>query len=165
MKTFGSLMEFSGFLGTRVPAVAAALEAGLEKALVKIEMTAKAEFGRYQGATGPFPEWPELAEATKDDRVHQGYAENEPLLRSGEQRDSIEHAWVGPLEGVVGSTDPKMVFSEFGTPTEPARPVLGPAAYLNRDALRLLVGAAAMSGLVGTEQIHKALGYEALTED
>jgi hypothetical protein len=164
VKTFGSMGALAEHLVTRIPAIAASLERGLEQALVKIENTAKAEFGSYQPAVGPFPEWPELAEATKDDRVQQGFSENDPLLRSGAQRDSIEHERQG-LEGVVGSTDAKMVFSEFGTPTEPARPVLGPAAFLNREALQKLVGAAVVSGLVGSEQIHKALGYELSTED
>lgn len=170
MKTFGSMADLALHLGTRVPAIAASLHVGLEKALVRIERTAKGEFGRYQPAVGGFPEWPELADRTKDDRVEQGYSENDPLLRSGARRDSISHEAHG-LEGAVGSTDPKMVFSEFGTVTEPARPVLGPAAFVNREAIQKLVGAAAMTGLIGgdaagvVEEIHKALGYSFETSD
>lgn len=170
MKTFDSFSGLALELATRVPAIAIELHHGLERALVLVERTAKGEFGHYQPAVGGFPEWPELADATKDDRVSQGFSENDPLLRTGAQRDSISHEAHG-LEGAVGSTDDKMVFSEFGTVHEPARPVLGPAAFMNKDAIQRLIGAAAVTGLIGgkaggaVEDIHKALGYSFETKD
>lgn len=163
MKTFGSLMEMGLHLASRVPLIALELEHGLDRVLATIEMKAKAEFGVYQPATGPFQAWPELADATKDDRVSQGYAENEPLLRSGSARDSISRSQEG-LTGAVGSTDERLVWFEFGTPHMPARPVLGPAAFASKEAIEKLVGAAAVAGLIGADQVHQALGYDFTTK-
>lgn len=166
MRDFGSLMEMSLFLATRPIEIAIELHHGLDKLGARIEKTAKDEFGRYQSATGPFGAWPELADSTKDDRVHQGFSENDPLLRTGELRDSISHKVDhGALELAVGSPDEKMVFHEFGTSKMPARPVLGPAAFRNKSAIQRLVGAAVVAGLVGSHQIHEALGYDFKTED
>ena len=74
-------------------------------------------------------------------------------------RDSITHEVHG-LEAVIGSTDPKMVYHEFGTAKMPPRPVMGPAAFRNKDFILKVIGKAAMSGLVGGERIHPSLGYE-----
>jgi hypothetical protein len=163
-KHLHSLGEMAAELAMRVPLIAVELHHGLEKIVERIEKTAKAEFGHYQPATGPFPQWPELADATQEERARLGFTENDPLLRTGARRDSIEHK-VDGLEGLVGSTDEKMPFSEFGTATEPARPVLGPAAFRNRSAIEKLVGAAVVSGLIGRDQIHAALGYDFETKD
>jgi phage gpG-like protein len=170
VKHVEGLGEMALELALRVPEIALELGHGLDKVLERIEMTAKAEFGQYQSAQGPFPAWPELAEATKDDRVHQGYAENEPLLRSGDTRDSVERERDG-LEGVVGSKDENLVFHEFGTATIPARPVLGPAAFVNKGAIQRLVGAALVAGLIGKTdllpggEVHEGLGYNMRTAD
>lgn len=168
----GSLGEMGMFLAMRVPEIAIELHHGLERIAQRIERTAKAEFGHYQPATGSFPEWPELAESTKDDRAAKGFAENEPLLRTGELHDSIEHEVHGAeLEAVIGSKDERMEWHELGTERMPARPVLGPAAFLNRDAIQKLVGAAVVAGLIGKTdfheagEIHDALGYNAKTAD
>lgn len=164
MRSFNSLGEFALHLLEVEAKITATLGVGLDRVLVTIEKTAKGEFGRYQPAVGPFPEWPELADSTKDQRVQLGFTENDPLLRSGEQRDSISHQRQG-LEGAVGSTEERAVWSEFGTATEPARPVLGPAAFLNKEAIQKLVGAALVAGLIGEDQIHAALGYDFETGD
>ena len=42
-----------------------------------------------------------LAESTQAERVVQGYPANEPLLRTGELRDSIEHKLVSGDEAQV----------------------------------------------------------------
>lgn len=164
MKRFDSFLGLAQELALRPAEIAVQLHRGLEAAAQRIENTAKGEFGTYQEAAGPFPGWPELADATKDDRVRKGYSENEPLLRSGELRDSIERQVEG-LEAVIGSKDDRMAFHEFGTSRMPARPVLGPAAFHNKDVLQKLVGAAVVSGLVGQDKIHEALGYDMETKD
>ena len=51
---------------------------------------AKGRIGDYQDHVGPFKAWAPLAESTKADRVAKGYPEDEPLLREGVLRDSIE---------------------------------------------------------------------------
>jgi hypothetical protein len=164
VKEFRSLLALSAHLALRVPVVAIELHHGLDRALQRIAKTARGEFGHYQDAVGAFPEWPELTDETQEERARLGFTENDPLLRSGAQRDSIRHETAG-LEGAVGSTDEKMVYSEFGTATEPARPVLGPALLHNADIMRKLVGAAVTSGLIGRDRIHAALGYDMETSD
>lgn len=88
-------------------------------------MIAREMFGVLQ------PEWEPLAESTKDDKARMGFSppDYSPLLRSGDLRDSV-HARAYGLTGEVYSNDPKMVFSELGTASEPARPVLEPAVVL-----------------------------------
>ena len=63
---------------------------------------------------------------TKADRASQGYPEDEPLLRSGEMRDSIEHT-VGKEEAQIGSNNDKAVWQELGTEHIPPRSFLGGA--------------------------------------
>ena len=136
-----------------------ALHTGLEKCAQAIENTAKAELGTYQPETGPFQDWAELTDATKEDRMQQGYTENDPLLRSGELRDSIQHE-TGSLEAVIGSTSPVMAYQEFGTGTIPPRPVLGPAAFRNKGKIQGILGAAMISGMFNGKKIHTSLGYD-----
>lgn len=159
MKEFADLGKMSmHFLEQAVKSVVV-LQAANEAIGAHIEKVAKAEFGEYQNAVGPFQAWAELAEATKDDRVAQGYTENDPLLRSGELRDSISHE-ASPLEAVIGSPDQVMVHQEFGTSKMPARPVLGPAAHNSKEIIEKIVGAAAVTAIVGGSIVHPALGYD-----
>lgn len=160
MKQFGSLLEFSAFMKLAVPiAIAAELKHGLEASAKAIEVTAKAEIGKYQDEVGPFPAWPALAESTQQDRERQGYPADEPLLRRGDLRDSIERE-VGNLEAVIGSKSDIAAYQEFGTDKIPARPFMGPAAFRNKDKIAKAVGAAVVSGLFGGGRIHPALGYD-----
>jgi hypothetical protein len=98
-----------------------------------IQRDAQAKLGVYQEAVGPFPEWAELADSTKADRVAQGFTENDPLRRSGGLAESIEVHALGN-DAVVGSQDPVALWQEEGTtqggaPHIPPRPFLGPAAF------------------------------------
>ncbi|PUB36608.1 hypothetical protein C8K66_10287 [Pseudomonas sp. GV105] len=140
-------------------ALLASLRAGLEKCAVRVEMTAKAEIGHYQAGIGPFPAWAELAESTEEHKAKMGYPADSPLLASGEMQGSVTHA-TGILEAVIGSTDPKMVYHEFGTPKMPARPVMGPALLTNKEFIRRTLGAATVAGLIGGQAIHASLGYD-----
>lgn len=158
-RQFDSFLGIAEEFGANAHRVQKSLEQGLERALVLIEKTALSEFGVYQDAVGPHPGWVELADSTKDDRLRQGFTENDPLLRSGDMMRATKRERHG-LEGVVGNTDEKMAFHEFGTSKMPARPVYGPAGFRNIENLRNLVGAAAMSGLIGEDTVHAALGYD-----
>jgi len=157
-REFGSFGEFALHLAGLQVAAVSALENGLDKSIALIERDARAEFGEYQGAVGPHPAWPELADSTKENRVSQGYTENDPLLRSGHLRDQTQREREG-LVGVVGNTDPVMAYQEFGTSKIPARPVYGPALYKNIDNIQRLAGSAIATGLFGEEEIHPNLGY------
>lgn len=100
----------------------------LEHACVEIEDRAKAKFGEYQAEAGPFAAWAPLAQSTIDDRVAKGFTPDDPLLRSGETRDSIDHKVVAN-EGHVGSDSDVLLWLELGTSKMPPRSTLGAAAF------------------------------------
>ncbi|CCD29934.1 Putative bacteriophage-related protein [Candidatus Glomeribacter gigasporarum BEG34] len=154
MKSFGSLAAFAAHLVKLEVDVARAAHRGLESAAIAVEKTAKNQFGHYPRAIGDFEQWPPLKEATKADRVRQGYSPDEPLLRSGALRDSITHEVRG-LDAVIGSEHEVMVHQELGTSTIPPRPVLGPAALRNRRKIQRMLGHAAASAIAGTTQLPK----------
>lgn len=141
-----------------------ALHTGLEAALKLIKRRAKQKIGHYQGEVGSFPEWEELAESTKDDRLRKGYTENNPLLRDGSLRNSIVHE-IAILEGVVGSKSPIAAYQEFGTAKIPPRPFIGPAAYEKKAEIKALIGYAAISGITDGVRVHESLKYDMTTED
>ena len=120
----------------------------LEKAAVVVEERAKEKIGEYQEQAGPFIAWPELTDSTKEDRLRLGYTENDPGLRSGEMRDSIEHV-VLDGEAQVGSDDDKLVWFELGTTKQPPRSVLGGAVVDEMDKICEIVGEHAVAALVG----------------
>jgi hypothetical protein len=158
------------------------LHRGLDRALVKVEKTAKAEFGVYQPAVGRFGAWDELADETKAERLKLGFTENDPLLRTGELRDHVTHeAQEFELAGVVGvksgethapyedgGAEPDigdvMMWQELGTEHIPPRPVLGPAAFRNKEAIQYLIGAAVVAGFVGESEAQKMV-HSFVTED
>ena len=94
----------------------------LEAACVVIEEEAKRVIGTYDYG------WPPLAPSTIADRVSKGFTPDDPLLRTGAMRDSIEHKVEGN-SGFVGSDDDKAVWQELGTSRGiPPRSFLGGAA-------------------------------------
>lgn len=138
--------------------ISEAVKPGLESASKLLFDTAYAEFGVYQKAAEPFGDWPELADATKEDRVAKGFTENDPLLRSGELRDSLKRE-VDHLEATVGSTSDIMLFQELGTSHIPPRPVLGIALQRCWPQIQALIGNAAAAGFCGAKPISEP-GYE-----
>lgn len=156
---FKDLGSLALHMATAEVALLASLNHGLEKCAVKIQKTAEAEIGHYQSGIGPFPAWADLADSTEAQKAKMGYPADAPLDASGEMGRSFSHVTHG-LESVVGSTDEKMVYHEFGTLKMPARPVLGPAVLRNREYIRRVLGAATVTGLVGGLGIHKSLGYD-----
>jgi len=162
MKLFTSLNKFANHLAKVAIAETVALQVGLKRVAKLVEKTAKAEIGHLQPAVGSFQEWPELADSTKEDKERKNYVFNKdynPLLRTGDLHNSISHEVKG-FEAAIGSTSDIMVYQEFGTASIPARPVLGPAAFKNKEKIRLIVGAAAFSGLIGEDKIHESLEYD-----
>ncbi len=65
----------------------------------------------------------DLAPSTQEERVRLGYTPNDPLVRSGGLRDSIQSAAVGPV-AMAGSDDPIAEWQELGTATIPPRPAM-----------------------------------------
>jgi phage gpG-like protein len=89
-----------------------------------VEQEAKRLIGTYDAQ----PQWPQLTTATQEDRAKHGFAANEPLLRTGELRDSIEHN-SSPTVAHIGSNNMKAVWHEIGTRTVPPRPFLSTALH------------------------------------
>lgn len=141
-----------------------ALHEGLKVVASKVEKTAKKEIGTYQGAVGSFPAWAQLAESTEREKVRLGYNTNEPLLRTGDLRDSIEHEVKG-LEAVIGSKSQIMVYHEFGTVKMPARPVIGPAAYRNKEKIKKILGGAVLAGMFDKKVISDTSAYDTEFKD
>lgn len=163
MKEFRSFAAFAAHLVERSAVTPLSLRAGLKAAAVAVERTAKEEIGHYQPEVGPFPAWEPLAESTVADRVHQGFSPDEPLLRTGDLKESISHSVEG-LEALVGSTSDVAIYQELGTLHIPPRPFLGSAAIRNEHKIVEAAGAAAVSGIVGGEAIDAALGYDFTAE-
>jgi phage gpG-like protein len=149
MLEFASLGAFQNHVTqTMIPAVNTHLRHGLEAVAERIEHTAREKFGHYQPEVGPFEAWQELAEFTKQDRVAKGFAENDPLLRTGELRDSIGRAVRG-FEAVIGSTSDISVYQELGTNRMPPRPFLGPAVIQNEEGIRAIWHDVLVRGFLG----------------
>ncbi len=157
-----AMKEFTSFLGFAEHLIVLGIKGKiiehevLETACEQIEERAKEKIGEYQGKSGPFQAWPELAESTKEDRVAQGYSENDPGLRSGAMRDSIEHK-VSGHEGHVGSDDDKLLWFELGTEKgQPARSALGGAAFELEPKIREETGVGFVAWLSGGSKRIKA---------
>lgn len=139
------LEQFARELSSASASIATGLEAGFRVIVKEIEETAKEEIGVYQPAYGPFDAWAPLAGSTKAERVRQGYSEDEPLLRSGELRDSIESDIVG-LAAIVGTKNAIGLWQEVGTCHIPPRPFIGPAYVRMIEPLMESIGRAISNG-------------------
>lgn len=160
MKTFKSLTDFSLFAAVALPVITVVeLERGLKTCAVAIEASAKAEIGSYQGAVGPFSAWPSLAESTQTERERLGFTPDDPLLRRGDLRESIEHE-VSGMTAVIGSKDDVAAYQEFGTDKIPPRPFMGPAVIHNEKVIVNVLGGAVARGISGGHVTGPSLGYE-----
>ena len=152
MKEFGDIASFVKHMQTVAITQQTAARRGLNNAAKIVEKQAKAKIGEYQEQTGPFIAWAELAESTKADRVRQGYSENDPLLRSGEMRDSIGTAMsLDGMEVQIGSDSDIAVYQELGTKHIPPRSFLGGAVSDKLPEIGQAIGREFVSALVGEE--------------
>ena len=146
-----SCIEFAKHLGKLDVVIKVGITVALEAIAVDVEKKAKKKFGHYQDEIGPFVEWDELKESTKQDKLRQGYVYNDeynPLVRTGELRDSIKHE-TGYMETTIGSDNPLMEFHEFGTVKMAARPVLGPALFEHKPFVIKAIAKAVQEGFYG----------------
>lgn len=145
MKEFNGFGTFATHLGRLALIGEEVTHHVTEEGAKIIQKDAKHRLGEYQDYTGPFNAWAELADSTKDDRVAKGFPANEPLLRTGELRDSIEIECHGD-EAVVGSASDIAMYQELGTDRGiPPRPFLGAAAFDSKVS----IGVMAANTIVG----------------
>lgn len=130
-----TLPQFAGLLTHIAHTLPAARRRALDHAGQIVEDKAKALIGTYDAD----PRWPELADATKEDRARQGFSDNEPLLRTGEMRDSIHHTVIGNT-GHIGSDNDKAVWQELGTKSIPPRSFLKSAVISEAPAIEHAIG-------------------------
>lgn len=146
------MLAFAEHLATVAVGVKLAEQHILEKAGAMVEKRAREKIGEYQEQAGPFIAWPELAESTKADRARQGYPEDEPLLRTGEMRDSIGHT-VHESEVQIGSNDDKAVWQELGTEHIPPRSFLGGAMVESLPKINEMAGRDLVATLIGEKMV------------
>ncbi len=125
-----NLTGFAALLAHIAVEVDGSQREALKRAAEILEEDAKDAIGSYRYG------WPQLAEATKRDRVAKGFPENEPLLRTGEFRDSIGHVVVGDSDAYVGTNDARGKLFELGTRHMPPRPVFGGAVMAKGPEIR-----------------------------
>lgn len=100
-----------------------------------VQEEAKHMIGRYQTGLAPLKDWPKLSPDTLADKEAQGYSPpDNPLLRTGEMRDSIEFEASG-FEAIIGSKDIVALFQELGTVNIPPRSFLGGALVRKADEI------------------------------
>lgn len=148
MKEF-SLVSFATLL-TELVAMKAAEHHALEETAVIVETEAKRVLGTYDY------EWPELAPYTKAQRLALGYTENDPGLRSGEMRDSIEHKVIS-TDAFIGSDDDHLVWFDIGTSKQPPRPVLLAAFNHKEDEVLDVIGRTVVAHL-SSQPLPKLIG-------
>lgn len=150
-KTFNSFAGFAAELAGLVVAIDAARKEALERASQVIEKEAKRVIGTYDYG------WKELAPSTQDTRASLGYDPDEPLLREGDLRSSIEHTIVSDKEAVIGSDSDVAVYQELGTATIPARSFLAGAASAKGKECAEILGQVVIESVFGGAVIGRAV--------
>lgn len=145
MKEF-SLLGFAAHLVGMAAEIEHANHSALEKSARIVKKQAKDYIGTYD-AKYPTP-WHPLAESTKKDRVNKGFPADQPLLRTGALRDSIEHT-VSHNEATVGSNSQIAAWQELGTSKFVPRPFLEPALREKVPEILEIVGRSVVGTLSG----------------
>jgi len=117
-----TVAEFGAEVERMIARVRPELTLGLIELGETVKHIAKARIGEEHD------DWPPLAESTLIDKARKGFPVPDPLLRTGEFRESIKFI-VEPraLLLVVGTEDPRGEWFEMGTHKMPPRPFLAPA--------------------------------------
>jgi phage gpG-like protein len=141
-----NLMGFGALLERMSVVVEEEIAEGVKRGADKLKEAAKARIGFYP-ADGS---WPQLADSTQEDRGKHGFAPNDPLLRTGELRESIGALVVGK-HAVVGSDLDIALYQELGTEKIPPRPFLGSSAAAEAEAIAKDIGIGVMRKMTGKE--------------
>src|SRR5580700_3121910 len=103
-----SLGALADILEVRSKAAIAATRTALKEGAELVKTAAQECIGSYQPAKSDVPAWAPLSPATQEDRVAKGFTPDDPLLRSGELRNSIETRPIGDEAVLVGVFDEEM---------------------------------------------------------
>lgn len=149
--------EYAAFLMASAGRLNAVMTEVTELVIVSAVDRARESIGKYQ------PGWERLSGATLEGfhhvngkwipgKIELGYSPpDNPLLRRGDLRDSIEGEVDGPM-GVVGSTSKVALYQEMGTPGAeypiPPRPFLAKALLDTLPEAKALLEEAAVALLV-----------------
>lgn len=142
-RSFPSISSFVAYMNQRIATLPEAQKHGLEKAAAHIQEKAQAAIGTYDY------NWPQLADSTQRDRERLGFSANDPLLRSGELKESIQHRVIDHAHAAVGSDDDKAVWNELGTDKAPPRSFLGETGARHGKEAAHLIGEAVHAHLAG----------------
>lgn len=137
-----SIGEFAALLGSVNPMMGMAQHEMVKRQCEVVEAEAKRVIGTYDYG------WPQLAESTQEDRSRKGFAANEPLLRTGDMRDSIKHTVDGDV-GYVFSNDPIAKWQELGTAKIPPRSFLAGASAAMEDRCHEIAATGTFALLTG----------------
>lgn len=137
-----SLSDLARDLGRLSVAFELARHEALEEACKIVEEEAKRVVGTYDYG------WPQLQPETQKERVRLGFTANEPLLRTGEMRDTITHHIEGNV-GYVGSPSKIALYQELGTSKNPPRSFLGGAAQAKEADIHTLGATALKKAITG----------------
>ena len=148
MKEFNSIAAFIAHMERAALATVVAEHSGVAKGAEMIRDEARAEIGHYQEAAGQFEAWQALTEHTQDDRVRKGFSPDDPLLRTGDLRDSITCTARGH-EAAIGSNSDIAIWQELGTNRIPPRSFLGGAAFRKSKAVIEQIGSRVVWALRG----------------
>lgn len=111
-----SILDAIAKMETQLLTIAEESHLAMERAAVLVERAAKAEIGHYQDGAGQFAGWRDLAPSTLVEKEQLGYSPpDNPLLREGDLRDSIEHTVHDWDYAVVGSNSDVALWQELGT--------------------------------------------------
>lgn len=159
MKQFNGFASFARHL-MRTAAIGEEVSSHLAKEGGKVvQKDAQARIGEYQDGVGEFTAWANLAESTVNDRLSKGFSPDDPLLRTGSLRDSIEVHEDG-AEVVVGSASDIALYQECGTDKIPPRPFLGPAGFTSREKIERGVGLGTAAWVAGVGWKRPAINLE-----
>ena len=160
-----TLGGFAAHLTGAVAAMERAEHHAMDRSARTVKRTAKAAIGTYQGGVGRYAPWEQLHAATLHGgrsprtgyrfkgKVELGFASegnDNPLLRTGALRESIQHS-TGHREAVVGSNSVYAAPLELGDPgnNTPPRSFLGASAMRHGHDTAEMVGRSVVAALLG----------------
>ncbi len=134
-----SLGALADVLERRSITALAAARMALKEGAELVKTAAQESMGSYQPAKGDVPAWAPLSPATQEDRVAKGFTPDDPLLRTGELRDSIEVRPVDDDALLVGVFDPAMqtiaAAMEYGYHNVRAQRAVPPRSFIRGTAI------------------------------